>query len=620
MSQAALLRKRRFSPFFATQFFGAFNDNLFKNALMVTVAYRSATLAGMSTQTVVAMAAGLFILPYFLFSAWAGQLADKVSKTTLIQWVKVAELVFMAGAALGFWLDSLPLLLFVLFLMGLQSAFFGPAKYSILPELLSSRELTGGNALVETGTFIAILLGTIAGGLLAGDHVHTVGVCAIAVAGLGILSSLFIPHTRPADPTLRLTLNPVTPAIETYRSVRTNKSVFLSVLGISWFWFLGASFLTVLPSFGKDVLGAAETIVTLFLAVFCVGVAVGSLFCERLGGRKLEIGLVPFGSIGLTLAAVDLYFASAPLHHVGDSLMGLREFLKLPNAWRMIADFFALAVFGGFFTVPLYTLIQERSEPENRSRVIAGNNILNALFMVLSSLMLMALPKLGVTIPQTFLLLAVMSALVSAYIYSVIPEFLLRFFAWIVAKVMYRIRVVGEENLPDDGPAVLVANHVTYVDWLILSSAYQRPLRFVMHQQFLKLPLVGWAFRDAKVIPIASARENAHAVAHAMDRIAEELEEGNVVCLFPEGELTQDGELGALKPGIEKVVARTPVPVIPVRLDGMWGSYFSRKDGAALRKPFRRIWSRVTLTIGAPIAPEEATVEALRPLLTSPSD
>ncbi|MEM9727171.1 MAG: MFS transporter [Myxococcota bacterium] len=620
MSQAALLRKRRFSPFFATQFFGAFNDNLFKNALMVTVAYRSATLAGMSTQTVVAMAAGLFILPYFLFSAWAGQLADKVSKTTLIQWVKVAELVFMAGAALGFWLDSLPLLLFVLFLMGLQSAFFGPAKYSILPELLSSRELTGGNALVETGTFIAILLGTIAGGLLAGDHVHTVGVCAIAVAGLGILSSLFIPHTRPADPTLRLTLNPVTPAIETYRSVRTNKSVFLSVLGISWFWFLGASFLTVLPSFGKDVLGAAETIVTLFLAVFCVGVAVGSLFCERLGGRKLEIGLVPFGSIGLTLAAVDLYFASAPLHHVGDSLMGLREFLKLPNAWRMIADFFALAVFGGFFTVPLYTLIQERSEPENRSRVIAGNNILNALFMVLSSLMLMALPKLGVTIPQTFLLLAVMSALVSAYIYSVIPEFLLRFFAWIVAKVMYRIRVVGEENLPDDGPAVLVANHVTYVDWLILSSAYQRPLRFVMHRQFLKLPLVGWAFRDAKVIPIASARENADAVAHAMDRIAEELEEGNVVCLFPEGELTQDGELGALKPGIEKVVARTPVPVIPVRLDGMWGSYFSRKDGAALRKPFRRIWSRVTLTIGAPIAPEEATVEALRPLLTSPSD
>ncbi|MEM7436638.1 MAG: MFS transporter, partial [Myxococcota bacterium] len=466
MSQATLLRRRRFSPFFATQFFGAFNDNLFKNALMVTVAYRSSTLAGLSTQSVIAMAAGLFILPYFLFSAWAGQLADKISKTTLIRWVKLAEIVFMAGAALGFWLDSLPLLLLVLFLMGLQSAFFGPAKYSILPELLDSRELTGGNALVETGTFIAILLGTIAGGLLANEHLHVVGVFAIVVAVLGIASSLAIPRTPPADPKLPFNLNPITPALATYRSVKANQSVFLSVLGISWFWFLGASFLTLLPSFGKDVLGAAESIVTMLLSVFCIGVAAGSLLCERLGGRKLEIGLVPFGSIGLTLAAVDLYFASAPLGHVGDSLMGLSAFLAQPNAWRMVADFFLLAVFGGFFTVPLYTLIQERSDPETRSRVIAGNNILNALFMVLSSVMLMALPKLGITIPQTFLILAALSALVSAYIYSVIPEFLLRFWAWIVAQVMYRIRVVGEEHLPETGPAILVANHVTYVDWL----------------------------------------------------------------------------------------------------------------------------------------------------------
>ncbi|MEM7138511.1 MAG: MFS transporter [Myxococcota bacterium] len=618
MSQATLLRRRRFSPFFATQFFGAFNDNLFKNALMVTVAYRSSTLAGLSTQSVIAMAAGLFILPYFLFSAWAGQLADKISKTTLIRWVKLAEIVFMVGAALGFWLDSLPLLLFVLFLMGLQSAFFGPAKYSILPELVHSRELTGGNALVETGTFIAILLGTIAGGLLANEHLHIVGVFAIVVAILGVASSLAIPRTAPADPELPFSLNPITPALATYRSVKANQTVFLSVLGISWFWFLGASFLTLLPSFGKDVLGAAESIVTMLLSVFCVGVAVGSLLCERLGGRKLEIGLVPFGSIGLTLAAVDLYFASAPLGRVGDSLMGLSVFLAQPNAWRMIADFFLLAVFGGFFTVPLYTLIQERSDPETRSRVIAGNNILNALFMVLSSLMLMALPKLGVTIPQTFLILAALSALVSAYIYSVIPEFLLRFWAWIVAQVMYRIRVVGEEHLPETGPAVLVANHVTYVDWLILSSAYQRPLRFVMHQQFLSLPLVGWAFRDAKVIPIASVRENPDVVEQAFERIAAELEDDNVVCIFPEGQLTEDGQLAPLKPGIERILGRTPVPVIPVRLDGLWGSFFSRQGDNALRKPFRRIWSRVTLTIHPPMRPEEATVESLAPFLATP--
>ena len=619
MSQAKLLGQRRFAPFFATQFFGAFNDNLFKNALMVMVAYRSATLAGMNTQSVIAMAAGLFILPYFLFSATAGQIADKISKTTLIRWVKIAELVFMAGAALGFWLDSLPMLLTVLFLMGLQSAFFGPAKYSILPEVLGSRELTGGNALVEMGTFVAILLGTIAGGLLAGSHIQIVGVCAIAVAVAGIVSSFAMPHTKPADPNLKLTLNPVTPTLETYRSVKTNRTVFLSVLGISWFWFLGASFLTLLPSFGKDVLGANESIVTMFLAVFCVGVAFGSLLCERLGGRKLEIGLVPFGSIGLTLAAVDLYFVSAPLHQIGTELIGLKAFLAEKSSWRMIFDFFILATFGGFFTVPLYTLIQERSEPEIRSRVIAGNNILNAFFMVLSSLLLMALPKMGVSIPETFLVLAVLSALVSAYIYAVIPEFLLRFIAWVVAHVMYRIRVEGEENLPDDGPVVLVANHVTYIDWLVIASAYQRPARFVMHQEFLKVPLAGWVFRDAKVIPIASGKESPHAMLKAFDRIADELDDGNVVCIFPEGHLTPDGELGRLRPGIERIVKRNPVPVVPIRLDGLWGSFFSRKDGKAFRRPFRRFWSRVRLTIHPPIAPKDVTLKALEAKLSNPA-
>ena len=617
MSQAKLLVQRGFFPFFATQFFGAFNDNLFKNALMVTVAYRSATLAGMSTQTVIAMSAGVFILPFFLFSAWAGQLSDKLSKTRVIRWVKVAELFLMVAGAFGFWIDSLPLLLCVLFLMGLQSAVFGPAKYSILPELLTVRELTGGNALVETGTFAAILVGTIAGGLLAGDYVHVVGVLAVAVAVLGIASSFAMSRTAPASPRLPLTLNPLTPALETYRSVRSDRTVYLSVLGISWFWFLGASLVTLLPSFGKDVLGANQEIVTAFLAIFCVGVAVGALLCERLGGRKLELGLVPFGSIGLTLAAVDLFFASAPLRAVGEELIGLRAFVEQSGSWRIMIDFFLLAVFGGFYTVPLYTLVQERSDPAIRSRVIAGNNVLNAFFMVLSSAMLMTLPKLGVTIPETFLLLALLSTLVSAYIYTVIPEFLLRFFAWILAKVMYRIRVIGYENLPATGPAVLAANHVTYVDWLVISSAYQRPLRFVMDRQFLKLPLVGWVFRDAKVIPITSSHESPHLVHHAFDRIAEELRDGNVVCIFPEGRLTSDGELGPLRPGIERIVERTPVPVIPVRLDGLWGSAFSRKNKGSIRKTHRRFGSGITLTIHPPLAPERATLGALAPLLGS---
>jgi 1-acyl-sn-glycerol-3-phosphate acyltransferase len=612
MGQASLLRERRFLPLFVTQFLGAFNDNLFKNALMISIVYRSATLAGMDSQEVVAISAGLFILPFFLFSALAGQFSDKYNKTRLICVVKAGEIAIMAAAGLGFWLDSLPLLLSVLFLMGLQSTFFGPAKYSILPELLSNRELTGGNALVETGTFLAILLGTIAGGfLVAGDHLDLIGFLVVSVAVLGFAASLGIPQTRRADPGLALSLNQVRPLLETYRAVRRSHSVFLSVLAISWFWFIGASFLTLLPSFGKSVLGANETIITLLLALFCVGIAAGSLLCERLGGRKLELGLVPIGSIGLSLAAFDLYFTSSSLDHLGPELIGLSAFLDHPGSWRMMADFFLLALSGGFFTVPLYTLIQERSRPETRSRVIAGNNILSALFMVASALLLMALPRLGVTIPQTFALLGIVNALVAIYIYTVIPEFLLRFVAWTIANLMYRIRVTGDENIPERGAAVLVANHVTFVDWLIVGSACQRPVRFVMHYQFLKIPMVKFLFRDARVIPIASAKESEEILHAAFERVASELEGGNVICIFPEGRLTPDGRMGRFRPGIEKVIARTPVPVVPMALGGLWGSVFSRKDVKASHLPFRKIWSRIRLDIGEPVPPAQVTAALL---------
>ncbi len=610
MGQLRLLSQKRFLPFFGTQFFGAFNDNLFKNALMIGVAYRSMSVAGLSPDRVVALSAGLFILPFFLFSASAGQLADKYSKTTVIRWVKAAEIVVMGGAALGFWLDSLPILLSVLFLMGLQSTFFGPAKYSVLPDLLSLRELTGGNALVEMGTFIAILLGTIAGGLLIGQGGVLVGVIVVSVAVVGFLTSLQVPHTAPADPTLRLRLDPISPMLETFRAVRKNRAVFLSVLAISWFWFIGASFLTLLPSFGKSVLGANEQIVTMFLSLFCIGIAVGSLLCERLGGKKLELGLVPFGSIGLSVVGVDLFFAS-PVFVDTDGLMGLSAFLDQPGSWRLAIDFFLMAVFGGLFTVPLYTLIQERSDDASRSRVIAANNIMNALFMVGSAIVLMVLPSLGATIPLIFLFLAIVNALVAIYIYTVIPEFLLRFVAWIVANVMYRIRIRGEEHVPDEGAAVLVANHVSYADWLIIGSAVQRPVRFVMYHGFSKIPLLRFMFRDAKVIPIAPAKESEETLQAAYDAIARELEEGNLVCIFPEGALTADGEMAPFRPGVEKILARTPAPVVPIALGGLWGSFFSRKDKKALRKPFRRFWSCISLNIGEPVAPQDVTAAGL---------
>lgn len=619
MSQTGLLVKKRFAAFFATQFFGTFNDNLFRNALIVAVGYRSAVLARMPMQTSIALSAGLFILPYFLFSPLAGQLADKLPKASLIRWIKVAELATVLLAAAGLWLDALPLLLSALLFMGIQSAFFETVKYSVLPELLGKRELTAGNGLVAAATFVAILLGTIAGGFLGASQLNLVAIVGIALAAIGLAASAAIPATQPASPSLSLALNPLSSALDAFVAVRANRTVFLSALGIAWLWFVGGSFMALLPSFGSDVLGGSKGLVALFLAVFCIGVALGSVLCDPLGGGKLELGLVPLGSIGMTLATLDLYFATAPFHPAAPSLVGLDAFMDAAGSSRVLVDVFLVAMFGGFFAVPLYTLIQDRSPVEERSRVIAGSNLLNALFIALSSLMLLTLPELEVTLPQTFLVLALLSTAVSAYIYSVIPEFLLRFIAWLLAHLLYRIRVVGRDNLLDEGPAIIAANHVSYIDWLVISSVYQRPLRFVMHQSFIKLPLVGWAFRDAKVIPIASHREDPEVLAHAFERIAEELEDGNVICIFPEGELTRDGQLGPIKPGILKTIESHPVPVIPIRIDGLWGSFFSRKDNLALKKPFRRVWSRVVLTVYPALSPKQMSIDALEARLSDES-
>jgi len=616
MRQLALLRTRRFGAMFWTQFLGAFNDNLFKNAVAILVAYKALAVWGLSSDQLVVLGTGIFILPFFLFSATAGQLADKLPKRRLIRWIKAAEILIMIVAAVGFQIDALGLLFAALFLMGLHSAFFGPVKYGILPQLLADDELVGGNALVETGTFLAILLGTIAGGVLVAHGeagLVWLGVAVVAVAVLGYLASLALPARPAENPGLRVVWNPVPPILETYHITRRNRTVYLSVLGIAWFWFFGASLLALLPSYTRDVLHANEHVITLALALFCCGIALGSLLCERLSDRKVELGLVPFGSIGMTLFAADLYLVGEPpAGPVGaDGLRSVAEFAHTAGGLRIMADLMLLATFSGFFIVPLYALVQQRSEAAIRSRVIAGNNILGAFFMVLSSAMLLALLAVDLSIPHIFLVLAVLNGAVAVYIYRLIPEFLLRFVAWLVASVIYRLRTVGRDHIPAAGPALLVCNHVSMVDWLIIASACRRPVRFVMYHGFLALPFLGWVFRDAKVIPIAPAREDEEVLAAAFDQIARELDAGEVVCLFPEGRLTADGTLGVFRPGIERILARTPVPVVPMALTGMWGSFFSRRYGRAMRRPFRRFWSRISLVIGTPMAPQAATTDAL---------
>lgn len=613
MSQLDLFKKRKFFPLFWTQFFGAFNDNFFKNSLVILVTFHAQTVMGLPTSQIVALAGGIFILPFFLFSALAGQIADKFEKTKIIKWVKWAEVLIMLFAVLGFATENFPVLLFVLFLMGLQSTFFGPIKYSILPQHLTLNEMVGGNALIEAGTFLAILLGTICGGvLIAGDSGPTiVSFGVILVALLGVTSCYWIPHAPAVAPELKLQLNPIPPTFEMFRFAKKTKSVYLSILGISWFWFFGAALLSLFPPLCKDILQGSETLVTLFLSVFSVGIAIGSLLCERLSRKRLELGLVPLGSIGMSVFGVLLFYLCQGYEPLPAGF-STWDFVQSSRGLAILIDLFALSMFGGLFIVPMYTMMQERSDFKQRSRVIAANNVMNALFMVVASLFLSALLYFEVSIPVIILIVSILNMLVATYIYTLLPEFLLRFMAWALARLIYRIEVRGLEHTPKEGAAVLICNHISFVDWLILSAGIPRPIRFVMDKSFFKGRFRKIILRGAKVIPIASAKDNPEMMNAAFLQVRQELLDGELVCIFPEGKITKTGELNPFRPGILRIVEETPVPIIPMALNGLWGSFFSRKDMSLLKKRPRKLWARIELEIGEPVPPTNVRVDELR--------
>ncbi len=613
-SQFRLLLARRFAPFFGVQFLGALNDNVFKQALVILLAYQTASFTARSTDVLQNVAQGLFVLPFFLFSATAGQLADKFEKSRLIFVTVFIELLVMLLGAAGFFLRSLELLLLALFLSGTQSALFGPVKYAILPQQLKEHELVGGNALVETGTSIAILLGMILGGWMvskAGWGIAAVAATTVGISALGMVLSRFIPLAPAPEPELGINWNPVSETWRNFQFLQSNRTVFLSVLGISWFWFFGAMFVTQFPNLSKDILAADEHVVTLLLIVFSVGIGAGSLLCERLSGHKVEIGLVPFGSIGLTLFAVDLYFALD--QHIQHGPVSLSAFVSDPGHWRLLFDLLLIGMFGGFYIVPLYALVQIRSDRSHRSRVIAGNNILNAAFMVAAALTAIALFQAGLTIPQLFLVTALFNAAVAIYIYTLVPEFLMRFLVWLLIHSVYRLEKTGLERIPEEGPAVLVCNHVSYVDALIIAAACRRPVRFVMDHHVYRVPVLNFVFRTGRAIPIASAAEDAALLERAYEGIARGLAEGDLVAIFPEGRVTDTGDMYPFRSGIKRIIERTPVPVVPMALRGLWGSFFSRMGGRAMTRPFRRgMFSRIALAVGPPVAAQAVTPEGLQ--------
>jgi 1-acyl-sn-glycerol-3-phosphate acyltransferase len=610
-TQFRLLSQRRFLPFFGAQALGAFNDNVYKNVLVILATYHASQYTTLEPQLLTNIAAGLFILPYVLFSGVAGRLADRYDKALVLKSVKAAEIAIMGVAGLGFAAGSIEVLLGALFLMGVHSTFFAPAKYGLLPEVLAESELVGGNALVEMGTFVAILLGTLAAGLLAAEaNVALIIVALIAIAAAGFLSSLAIPRLSPAAPSLRVDWNLWSSTLDNLRAARESRAVFLSILGISWFWFYGALILAQLPLYSKEVLGGSEQVVTVLLVVFSAGVGIGSLLCERLSGRKVEIGLVPFGSIGLTAFAIDLYFATPAA--IGAADLSAAEFLRAPGAWRVLADLGLIGVFGGFFIVPLYALVQQRTRREVMSRVIGANSILNALFMVAAAGLAALALSAGLTIPQLILLTGVLNACVALYIYSLVPEFLLRFIAWLLVHFIYRLEVRGVQNVPHEGPALLICNHVGFADALVISAACPRPIRFIMESSIFRIPVLSTIFKGMKAIPVAPQKQEPEVYERAFQIVASELRDGNLVCIFPEGRLTSDGEVGQFRAGMMRILQETPVPVIPMALSGLWDSMFSRKYGAAWRRWPRRFWPKIGLTIGEPIPPESAGLGLLR--------
>ena len=611
-SQFALLRQRRFLPFFVTQCFGAFNDNVYRQAIIGLLFWLGVSPEQRTLYTNLAPA--LFIVPYFLFSATAGQVAEKLEKSRLIRITTTMEIGIMSLAAAGFLMQSMPVLLLALFCTGLQSTLFGPVKYSILPSVLRPEELTGGNGLVEMGTSLSILSGMIFGGLvfkLAGDHGPVVAATAIVAQAIaGNLASRAIPRAEAGAPGLEVNWNPLPESLAILRMARRQPAVRNAILGVSWFWFVGTVLTSQLPTYADVNLGGAETLYIFALALFSVGTGAGSMLCEKLSARTVEIGLVPLGAFGISAFLLDLYFARSGLAPATG--LDVAGFLAQSGSWRIVADLVGVGLFAGFFVVPLFALVQSRTPRDQLSRVIAAMNIQNAALIVLAAVLGIVVQRyLGWTIPQVFLALAVANTLVAIWIFSIVPEFLMRFLSWLLVRSLYRLEVRGvEEHVPDEGPALLACNHVSYVDALVLSAAIPRPVRWVMYYRIFDIPGLNWIFRTARAIPIAGAREDPALMQRAFDEIDAALAAGELVGIFPEGTLTKDGGIAPFKSGVERILARRPVPVVPLALRNLWGSMWSRRDSrlGRMRLP-RRFRAHVGLVAGAAMPPDAGATE-----------
>ena len=608
--QFSLLLSKRFAPFFLTQALGAFNDNVYRNAVIVLIVFGPGAAAA---DTLANVGAALFALPFFLFSPWAGEIADHGDKAVLARRIKIAEMGIMFLGGLAVASGSVLAVMAVLFLMGTQSTFFGPIKYAIIPQHLRQAELVGANGLVQMGTFVAIPLGLILGGFLAAAQPEEsrpllIGATVVALAAAGYFASRFIPAAPPTADAGRICWNPFKVVGRMWQAAAAKRSVLLSILGISWFWLLGSVVLTQMPNYGNEILNANERVTTALMATLAIGIGVGSMVCEWLSGRRVEIGLTPIGSLGLTVFAA--HFALTTMSPVTPEA-NITQFAAA-GGWGPMLDLFLMGFFGGLYVVPMYSVVQQRTRQETRARVIAFNNIFNSLFLVIGAVLsILILVVLELSIPQLFLALAAINLGVAIFIFWEVPEFVSRFMVWCLMRSLYRLRFRNLDQVPERGAAVLVCNHVSYTDALLILGVLKRPVRFVMIKRIYDLPLLNFVFRSVSAIPITRRSDDPEIYRRAFDSLADALRSGELVCIFPEGHLTRDGQMHEFRPGVLKLLQEVPAPVVPMALQGLWGSLFSHQGQGPFRGGLKWLRAPVDLIVGKPIPPEGVTTRQL---------
>ena len=592
-----------------TQFFGALNDNILKNALIVYTAIHGITFAGLKPELLITLITLIFMAPFFFLSEIAGQLADKVQRIQLIRIIKVFEILIIFIAAIGFGLNIYLLLLVSVFLLGVHSTFFGPIKYSALPDVLPESELLTGNAYIEIGTFIAILMGTLIGGhFISIEHGREWTIAILTFMALaGLYFGYKIPSLPVYFPTLKLDFHLLRPIQKTYQKLKNYPEVINSILGISWYWLIGAVILSLFPILVMNLLNGTTSVISFFLAIFTIGTAVGAFITSRLSKGRIELGLVSIGAVLMSFFLFDVSICISRWTHSVEFKLDVWDLMKMPIGFHLVLDFFCIAVCGGLFTVPLYANLSHCAPKEYRSRAIGLNNIANSIFIIMGSLCLMIFLQWEFSLTKILIIYGFINFLIGFYIYLKFPQYALRFGMWAIANLFYKIKCQGIENVPKKGAAIFVSNHVSFIDWMILSAVLPKPPRFVMYYKFAKTHFLRILLKQFGVILIAGKGEDERIFQQSFLQIKQALDEDHFLGYFPEGSITRSGKLEPFKKGIEYIVKDlkdNESIVFPVAIVGLWGSVFSPDGRSLVYKLFKSLISprkRIVIKIGVPI-------------------